>query len=268
MENSGISWTDHTQNDWIGCTKVSPGCDNCYAEREQDLRHGRAKWGKGNPRYLTSEANRKKPLSWERKAIAEGRRYKVFAQSLSDVFDEEVPDEWRDGLFETAAMTPHLDYLILTKRLAKMLRWVRANAPWLSPNISWGCSVENQAAADSRVPELLKLRDVLGPMPVLWLSVEPLLGRVDLKPWLPQDIAARRRACIDWVVVGGESGPAARPAHPDWVRLLRDQSVFSGVPFHFKQFGEFNQDGQRVGKQSAGRLLDGREWNDFPDFTR
>ncbi len=318
-EGSHISWTDNTFNYWIGCTKVSAGCDNCYAEREQDLRYGRAKWGKGNARYLTSEANRRKPLQWEKQAIAEGRRIKVFTASLSDVFDEEVSDEWRDGLFEIIRQTPHLDWLVLTKRLAKMLRYVGSLPPGMIPeNVWWGCSVEDQSTTNQRIIELLKLRKFVDDAP-LWLSIEPLIGPVDLTE-LQTVNGGRLHALggtivfgetdgscvrpIDWVVVGGESGPAARPMHPDWARSLRDQCVAAGVPFHFKQWGEWtpgenvnrtegtvtvadwlggrwffrdenmrDTDGHRddepavyrVGKKSAGRLLDGRTWDEFPE---
>lgn len=287
-EKSHISWTDNTFNYWIGCTKVSVGCDNCYAEREQDLRYGRARWGKGNARYLTSESNRKTPFKWEREAARSPwtcprctlpsvghtepgpchacgtecvpNRPRVFTASLSDVFDEEVPDAWRDSLFDIIRKTPHLDWLVLTKRLAKMLRYVRglayrgaANVPG---NAWWGCSIEDQPTANLRVPELLKLRQWVGDAP-LWLSVEPLIGPIDLNALEPNrletfnaltgegevrdgsDTESTGGAHVDWVVVGGESGPAARPMHPDWPRLLRDQCVAAGVPFHFKQWGEW-----------------------------
>jgi len=297
-ENSHITWTDNTHNEWIGCTKVSAGCDNCYAEREQDHRYGRAKWGKGNARYLTSEANRRKPFAWERQAIKEGRRIKVFTASLSDVFDEEVPDDWRDALMRTIGSTPHLDWLVLTKRLAKMRRYLGAFPSLIPKNAWWGCSVEDQATANQRIPELLKLRALVGDAP-LWLSIEPLLGSVDLDShtWLYEAVPHKGRG-IEWVVVGGESGPAARPMHPDWARTLRDQCIAAGVAFHFKQWGEWlptdqnpqlcahasqvemridkhgdfngitrerdNVEMNRVGKKTAGRLLDGREWNEFP----
>lgn len=279
-ENSHISWTDNTHNEWIGCTKVSAGCDNCYAEREQDIRYGRAKWGKGNARYRTSEANRRKPFQWERQAIKEGRRIKVFTASLSDVFDEEVPDQWRDELFATITATPHLDWLVLTKRLAKMLRYVGGMKGDIPDNAWFGCSIEDQATANQRIPELLKLR-ALGITSPLWLSVEPLLGPINLQHvdvdrdgfYQFDSLTGRNtdmgRPCadvahVDWVVVGGESGAAARRMHPEWARGLRDQCVAANVAFHFKQWGEFDGDGERVGKKAAGRMLDGREWNEFP----
>jgi protein gp37 len=305
MEGSGISWTDNTHNEWLICTKVSAGCDNCYAEPLVVTRMGRGEWGKGKPRALTSEANRRKPFAWNRQAEKEGRRIKVFTASLSDVFDEEVPDAWRNGLFDTIRATPHLDWLVLTKRLAKMRRYVGDMVEWreLPPNVWWGCSVENQPTADQRIPELLKLRALVGDAP-LWLSVEPLIGGVDLEkislgcghtPLHCACSAPCDHAKVDWVIVGGESGPGARPMHPDWARSLRDQCVAAGVAFHFKQWGEwapgkehpgaitrgpntvnwsaagkdnpFAKSGVcmvKVGKKAAGRILDGREWNEFP----
>jgi len=257
-ENSHISWTDHTHNEWIGCTKVSAGCDNCYAEREQDLRFGRARWGKGNQRYRTSESNRRKPFAWNRKAAAEGRRYKVFTASLSDVFDEEVADQWRDDLFETIRATPNLDWLVLTKRMAKMVRYVRAHVDEMPPNIWFGGSVEDQDAANRRIPELLKLRSLpWRKQPILWLSVEPLIGPVDINDHL-------QRGLIDWVIVGGESGPQARTMSKEWARQLRDDCITAGVAFHFKQWGEHGENGVRIGKKAAGRAIDGREWDGAP----
>ena len=245
-ENSHISLTDNTHNEWIGCTKVSAGCDNCYAETLMDTRYGRVEWGKGKTRLLTSEANRRKPFTWERQAIREGRRIKVFAMSLADWADEEVPDEWRDGLFATVRATPHLDWLFLTKRVAKMLRYVAAMED-IPPNVWWGVSVENQAMADQRVGEFLKLRRIVGNDAVLWLSIEPLVGAIDIAQSLSynhpiEESGAPHLATmrgIDWVVVGGESGSGARPMHPDWARSLRDRCVAAGVPFFMKQMGGY-----------------------------
>jgi protein gp37 len=301
-DTTGISWCDATFNSWIGCTKVSAGCDNCYAEREQDLRYGRAKWGKRNARYRTSESNRRKPFTWDRQAAKDGRRVRVFTASLSDVFDEEVPDQWRDELFDAIRATPNLDWLVLTKRLAKMLhytQWMRVSG-LLPSNVWWGCSVENQKTANQRVPELLKLRTIVGAAP-LWLSIEPLITAIDLRRFLfvgeegGIDYAHSPSQLLDWVIVGGESGVAARPMHPDWPRSLRDQCVAASVAFHFKQHGEwigvrdlerlplapaqitdpydhfpayvFADGGTpvfRVGKKAAGRLLDGKIWDEFP----
>ena len=272
-ENSKIEWTDHTFNCWIGCTKVSPACDFCYAEKQNDHRQwNRAGWGAHAPRKRTSAAYWKQPFKWDRQAKAEGRRARVFCASLADVFDnhKSIDPEWRLELFDLIAATPNLDWLLLTKRpqnIAKMLPndW---GGGW--QNVWIGTTVENQAEADRRVPHLLTV-----PAAVHFLSCEPLLGPVDLRrAWGgPMKIEGPNWLdFINWVICGGESGPGARPMHPDWARSLRDQCKAAGVAFHFKQWGEFAPDDpfakhtamRRIGKKTAGRLLDGREWNELP----
>jgi protein gp37 len=301
--NSKIEWTDHTHNPWIGCTKVSPACDHCYAAVSTPARAMHVEWGAGQPRHRTSEANRKEPLRWNAnhdKFFAEhGRRQRVFCASLADVFDNEVPTAWRTELFEIIASTPHLDWLLLTKRIgntpsmimdALQGMFLRSNVEpptWPWPNVWLGASIVNQEEADRDIPKLLQV-----PAAKQFLSMEPLLGPVDLsiplglklgwdkedKPfWWPNHLPQ-----IDWVIVGGESGTHARPMHPDWARSLRDQCAVAGVPFLFKQLGEWVQltagvpafnataefdDGlvmARVGKKAAGRLLDGRTHDEFP----
>ena len=307
-ENSKIEWTDHTFNPWLGCTKVSPACDHCYAERDMDHRFGRVKWGHGQPRQKTSHANWQKPLAWNRKAEKEGRRYRVFCASLADVFDNEVPDEWRDELFALIAITPHLDWLLLTKRPQVARKYLtsadQARVPkmigedWPLPNVWLGVSVENQDMADTRIPILLDT-----PAAKRFLSCEPLLGPVDINAYLPSLRIDGKQVewpdgagVVDWIIAGGESGPKARPSHPDWFRSLRDQCASAGVPFLFKQWGEWLPHGQalvdgsinclgqpdyrdrwhrfddsdetetswRIGKARAGRLLDGRTHDDIP----
>lgn len=312
-ENSKIEWTDHTFNPWIGCTKVSAACDHCYAEVSTPTRTLRASgaetWGPHAPRKRTSAANWKKPLAWNRQALADGRSYRVFCASLADVFDNHrsILPEWRDDLWRLIHATPYLDWLLLTKRPQNVPRIVPG---WMEPrswpsNVWLGTTVENQTEADRRIPYLLAV-----PAAVRFLSVEPLLGPVDLRRWMasakvtckackhsfwlhdanPCDHAesgAWTLACpncgdcrckpgwtpadarhvqmeppadwvdrsvgrfdkvhptinlmpmIDWVIVGGESGPGARPMHPDWARSLRDQCNAAGVPFFFKQWGEW-----------------------------
>lgn len=305
-ENSNIEWTTHTFNPWIGCTKVSDGCKFCYAEQMMDKRYGTVNWGRGNPRKRTSAANWKLPLRWNRQASGATERPRVFCASLADVFDSEVPTEWRDDLWDLIAQTPNLDWLLLTKRpenIGNMIPWAdgQMHNSWKAhvsmwPNVWLGTSVENQKAADERIPHLLKV-----PAKVRFLSCEPLLGPVDLSYYFPK---TPKRECppeqlpyyfaharIHWVIAGGESGPNARPMHPDYARLLRDQCVAAGVNFHFKQWGEwlpgshvedkftdaqlssikchlFDGDGFcasfKVGKKKAGRLLDGQTWDEFP----
>lgn len=357
-ENSKIEWTTHTFNPWMGCTKVSPACANCYAERDMDKRLGKVQWGPNGTRILTSDANWKKPLKWNREAKESGKRTRVFCASLADIFEDwngpifsnGVPvtvaddgslirepdcpfghrfatmDDVRGSLFRLIDDTPYLDWLLLTKRPENIRRmWpeypynacLTGDCPHERAeqcssildreNVWLGCSVENQEYANNRVPELLKCRDLA---PVLFLSCEPLQGEVDLTniqiapdhsgvgpdavaddllDCLRGEICSGETGCmikdsepsIDWVITGGESGPNARPSHPDWIRSLRDQCVATGVPFHFKQWGEWlpashggsngalhewrgDETSVNVGKRYAGRLLDGQEWNQFP----
>lgn len=350
MKGSKIEWTDHTFNPWIGCTKVSPGCANCYAEARDQRFAGGAHWGKDAPRQRTSEANWLGPVGWNRNAnicpicseaysepvdcMCNGqmnptRRARVFCASLADWLDDEVPLGWLADLLALIHATPNLDWLLLTKRpenwghrvhyatayllAAKLAAGGAANA-WChgrAPENVWiGTTVEDQARADERIPQLLQI-----PARVRFLSCEPLLGPVDLRMRVKpspkcRDCADCREVMVcenddkwclsvDWVICGGESGPHARPMHPAWARSLRDQCAASGVPFLFKQWGEWAQanlgnvdaakeyrfidfDGSdltslsidqhtpatahmvTIGKKAAGRRLDGVEHNGFP----
>jgi protein gp37 len=269
-ENSSIEWTDHTFNPWVGCTKVSAGCKNCYAEEMMAKRYGKVEWGVNGQRVRTSEANWKKPFAWNRKAEKLGIRYKVFCASLADVFENKPDqqaelDQWRGQLFDMIRDTPNLDWLLLTKRpelinetIQRVTSVDSAAWFWAIRNVRIGTSVENQEQANIRIPELLNI-----PAPN-FISAEPLLGELDLWQYGNK---------INWVIVGGESGHNARPMHPEWARSIRDQCVSAGVPFLFKQWGEWAYLGDlddggekfaKVGKHDAGRLLDGREWNEFP----
>lgn len=266
-ENSKIEWTDHTFNPWEGCTKVSDGCKHCYAEARAN-RFGTVKWGPTGQRRRTSAANWRKPLAWNRQAKAEGRRYRVFCASLADVFedkpDQPEMDDWRRELFQMIVNTPHLDWLLLTKRPELVNETIERvtgfsdSEMWFFTSHVWiGTSVENQEQADKRIPELLEI-----PAAVRFLSMEPLLGNVQV------DLDG-----INWVIVGGESGANARPMHPDWARSIRDQCQEANVSLFFKQWGEYAPtfdvwgnyiDMRKMGKKLAGRLLDGREWNEIP----
>jgi protein gp37 len=337
MENTHIEWADHTFNPWEGCSKVSAGCKNCYAEtRNARFGGGTAtNWGPGAPRRRTSAANWKLPLKWNREAEARSalpipenggpfRRPRVFCASLADWLDPEVPIEWLVDLLRLIHETPHLDWLLLTKRphlWEERIRWAfdhivppfDQDTPtweveeyhesyegkfraWLvnwcyagktkmpyPQNVWIGTSVEDQAAADVRIPQLLKI-----PAKVRFLSCEPLLGPVDFRK-VPgfNKVGSAGMELIKhlWVIVGGESGPGARPMHPDWARFLRNQCQHAGVPFLFKQWGEWvpgivadlptgvptelmapdSHVVARVGKRAAGRLLDGIEHNEFPN---
>lgn len=271
-ENSGISWTDNTFNPWIGCTKVSPACDGCYAEAlmGQGGRFARVEWGapgKGEgTRVRTAPSNWAKVRKWNKQASdAPGQTF-VFCASLADVFDNAVAPEWRRDLFDLIHATPNLTWLLLTKRPGNIVKLFRdtildvgdADHPevFWPPNAAIGCTVVIQEEADRDVPKLLAAKAALNPA-FAFLSMEPLLGPVDIGWALsrnPIEIAAgfiRRGSFspgletvgrIDWVITGGETdqgGHKARPSDPAWFRSLRDQCAAAGVPFHFKQWGEW-----------------------------
>jgi protein gp37 len=245
---TSIAWTDHTFNPWIGCTKVSEGCRNCYAAA-RDKRWGHDHWGPRALRQVTSASNWREPLRWNKQAQEEGRRHRVFCASLADVFDVEAPEGAREWLWEIIRVTPMLDWQLLTKRpgrVAALLPWVSGAAakwsrqPW--PNVWIGTSVEDQAAADLRIPPLLRV-----PAAVLFLSGEPLLGPVDLAKHLrccrdhnrDGDCDRHPRGCprIHWVIVGGESGAGARPMRLEWAQSLVEQCAAAKVACFVKQMG-------------------------------
>lgn len=308
-DNTKIEWADHTFNPWEGCQKVGPGCDHCYAETRNARFNGSAiNWGPGAPRRRTSAANWKKPLAWNRNALAfvdqHRRVQRVFCASLADIFDNAVDPQWRTDLFDLILATPNLDWLLLTKRIGNLPAMLAQLGLEKMPSNAWlGITVVNQEEADRDIPKLLA-----NPATVRFLSVEPLLGPVDLFKVLAHwqaDTPNSEKAhigwgapLIDWVIVGGESGPKARPMHPDWARRLRDQCAAAGVPFFFKQWGEWgpselcslgcksealtydqsaslwrrSDDGGwigdqsmcRIGKKQAGRFLDGALHTEFP----
>lgn len=307
MQNTKIEWADHTFNPWICCTKVGPGCDNCYAEADFDKRRHVVSLGASQPRKRTAPSTWAAPLRWNREAAASGVRPLVFCASLTDVFDNKVPGEWRADLFTLIKKTTHLDWLLLTKRignvtrlLAEISRGSHQDLPLLEmmppPNVWIGATITSQADADRDIPKLLAV-----PAAKRFLSMEPLLGAVNIKKWLDpwtcsncghhgtddesgpcvcddcgvktiydkSDGSDHCPACgktdeddgvgfacpicerasnwgrdycfkfdkehpIDWVIVGGESGPNAHPMRPDWELGLRDQCQAAGVPFMFK----------------------------------
>ena len=242
MENSKISWTTNTFNPWFGCTKISPGCLNCYAQTLMETRWKKVKWGKGNPRKRTSAANWKQPLRWNLQAAEAGTRTLVFSESLGDVFDTEVPKQWRDEFFALIRDTPNLDWQLLTKRPGEAVKYAR-NHPW--PDNAWiGASIEDQKRA-VRAQIITRI-----PAPIRFISVEPLLGPVTL------DLTD-----IDWVIVGGESGHKCRPMEADWARSVRDQCRAAGVAFFFKQWGGHTS-------AAGGHLLDGVVHHEFPTPVR
>lgn len=282
-EKTGIEWTDHTFNPWIGCTRVSDACDNCYAAT---MSH-RRKWARFEPRAprrRTTADYWLQPYRWNRRAEDSGSREKVFGPSLADPFDAEVSREWRDDYVRLIEETPSLDYILLTKRPQVARKYFdRRKVP---DNLWLGITAENQKMLDLRGPAILAI-----PARIHVLSAEPLLGPLDLsngdpapRPGaVPAKTSARGQRGFTWVIAGGESGPGARPSHPDWFRSLRDQCIASDIPFHFKQWGEWRghesaedrpaaarrawSDGHisvRVGRAAAGAQLDGRAWREFP----
>lgn len=223
-ENSKIEWTHHTFNPWLGCTEISPACDNCYARTLMQDRYKRVEWGAGKERVLTSDANWKKPLQWDRRAAKEGERERVFCASLADVFDAEVLDTWRDRLFELIRATPNLDWLLLTKRAAKAVGYYKSSGkPW--PTNAWiGVTVESP-----RYLYRLKAIRLEIPAPVHFASVEPLV-----EPFGESD-CSYLGSLAEWVIVGGESGKGHRDMPLDWARTIRDTCERIGAAFFFKQ---------------------------------
>jgi len=244
MAESKIEWTDYTHNFWTGCTKVSPACDHCYAETIS-LRYKRAVFGKDETRWRPSKDTLQKPLLWNKKAKKNGERKRVFTLSMGDFFDTEVPLEWREEAWEMIKKTNYLDWLVLTKRVNKIIECLPQD--FQSHKAKWrhvwiGCTVENQEIADLRVPLLQKV-----PSSVKFLSVEPLLGPIEF-----QSLEG-----IDWVIVGGESGLNHRPMEEKWVMDIKKQCEQAGVKFFFKQWGG------RTPKAN-GRELKGKTYEEFP----
>ena len=257
-EGTSIEWAHHTFNPWRGCTKVSAGCTNCYAETLSKRNPAvLGTWGPGGTRVIASEAAWRQPVLWDRKAKAAGERHRVFCASMADVF-EDRPElaEPRKRLLQLIDDTSNLDWLLLTKRPENVRRLLlEASNGGVEdfrhvPNVWLGTSVENQQAADERIPHLLNVRAA-----VRFLSCEPLLGPVDLGRIRTGEVCSEcgdhvtRSAffaletcscCIEgaepidsgevgWVIVGGESGPKARPMHTGWARRLRDDCTAAGV---------------------------------------
>jgi protein gp37 len=233
-QGSSIEWTDATWNPVTGCTKVSAGCKNCYAERM-----ARRLKAMGTPQYangftLTLQLGMLDlPLRWKKPR-------NIFVNSMSDLFHKDVPLEYVQRVFDVMNRCPQHTFQVLTKR-PEIARAYSSSLEW-GKNIWMGTSIENMLVM-RRISELQRI-----PAKVRFLSLEPLLGPL---PKLPLD-------GIHWVIVGGESGPGARPIEPNWVRQIRERCVAQGVPFFFKQWGG-------VQKSKTGRELDGRVWDEMPD---
>jgi protein gp37 len=250
---SSIEWTNATWNPVTGCTKISPGCKHCYAETFAE------RWG-GVPGHPFEQGfdlklwpeRLERPLQWKRSKL-------IFVNSMSDLFHKDVPDEYIGKTFDVMIRANHHVFQMLTKRSERMMTWCSSvfggkGKPSLPRHIWLGVSVENQDYL-WRIRQLQKT-----PAQVRFVSIEPLLGPVHLTATLLRG--------IHWVIVGGESGPRARRMDPQWARDIRRQSKKCEVPFFFKQWGAFNRDGERVGKKAAGRILDGRTWDEMPPQVR
>lgn len=272
---TSISWTDHTFNPWIGCTKVGPACDGCYAEAlfGDTGRFPRVTWGRPGHRATharTAASTWAEPKRWNRMAERDGVRRFVFCASVADVFDNQVPVEWRRELFDLIRATPNLTWLLLTKRPQNIERLYYeammdppdggSGYPW-PENAAIGCTVVTQAEADRDVPILLMAKAELKPA-FAFVSMEPLLEAVDLTSLstlkfrgaevlnsltgvlsgMFGDYCSTRIPPLDWVITGGETEQGehkARPSNPQWFRDLRDQCAAAGVAFHHKQNGEW-----------------------------
>jgi len=241
---SAIEWTEMTWNPVTGCDRVSPGCENCYA---QTL--ARRLKAMGNPRYQKDGRTRTSgpgfgvTMHWDKlqEPLARRKPTMFFVNSMSDLFHDHVSVAFIDRVFETMAATPRHTYQVLTKRPRRMASFTTDRG--IPDNVWLGTSVENQEWSERRVPLLLQVQ-----ARVRFLSCEPLLGPVDLSPWISD---------LSWVIVGGESGPKHRQMEVSWVRSIRDQCLAAGVPFFFKQWGG------RTPK-AGGRILDHRSWDDMP----
>ena len=300
MGKTSIEWTDASWNPVVGCSEVSPGCAHCYAARlaATRLRHHHDYKGLATiEKQLT--ADHTKHVPW--RALSSAPRWtgdvhllhdrisepihwkkprRIFVCDMSDLFYSEVPAHFIDHVWATMENCPRHTFQVLTKRPDRMCQYIVARHGYVALKNVWcGTSVENQRAADSRIIHLLN-----APAAIRFLSIEPMLGRVDLNGYLGKNSLGENDAFrgIDWIIAGGESGPGARPMDPEWPRSLRDQCARAGVAFFFKQWGDLipadqltetergilsaQREGEfyRVGKKVAGRLLDGREHSEFP----
>ena len=241
MAESSIEWTQHTWNPVTGCTKVSPGCKHCYAEtmarRLQAM--GAPGYERGfrltlHPGRLQQPLARKTPTTY-------------FVNSMSDLFHDKVPEDFIDQVLDVCRRTPQHTYQVLTKRAERLPEFFAART--VPVNLWLGVSVENRRHGVPRIAALQQVRAA-----VRFLSVEPLL----------EDLGPLDLAGIHWVIVGGESGPRARPMQPDWADGVRRLALARGAAFFFKQWGAWGPDGVRRDKKRNGRELAGRRWSDFP----
>ena len=238
-DKTGISWTEKTWNPTTGCTKLSAGCNNCYASdlAESLQRRGLAKYRDAFA-FRTHPDTLDQPRRWRKPAV-------IFVNSMSDLFHKDMPDDFLQQVWGAMLDAPQHTYQVLTKRTHRMAHKVRTLGLPVPPNIWLGTSVENQAMANSRIPALLDT-----PAPIKFLSAEPLLEDLDLGDWLGPDM-------VNWVIAGGESGNVRRPMDPDWARSLRDQCEIANIAYYLKQMG-----GRFPSKTPP--LLDGVQHHEMP----
>ena len=284
MAETKIEWCDYTFNPWWGCQRVSPGCEHCYAEA-WDKRVGGAHWGPGTERRTMSDAHWKEPLKWNRKAEKEGVRRKVFCASMADVFEMgEVQDEGRRRLQGIIANTPHLDWLLLTKRpenwakVGAQIGWCFDGDRWYEPTgrIWVGVTAEDQKRADERIPVLLQI-----PAAVRFVSYEPALELISLRWMTPPgdwyNDQLQRGAVIneydvakmiDWIIIGGESGPGARLFDVSWARKTVDACKAAGVACFVKQLGSKPHFDEYTGGHFNIADKKGGNWDEWPERLR
>lgn len=273
-DKTAIEWTDATWNPTTGCTQVSPGCDHCYALTLSERFRGTPGHYFENGFDVQLRPDKlDQPLRWRKPR-------RIFVNSMSDLFHDDIPDDYIARVFAVMAAAKQHTFQLLTKRHGRMrsllnndgframvgMEWLNSDLipddttrpSWPLRNVWVGVSVENQQWATIRIPALLDT-----PAAVRFLSCEPLLGGVDLN--VKSFIGGSWLDGLDWVIVGGESGRGARPMKPDWARVLRDQVTDTGrIAFHFKQWGAYGPDGILRPKHDNGRELDGRTWDEFP----
>jgi protein gp37 len=227
-ENSNIAWCDHTFNPWEGCTAISPGCDNCYAET-LNHRWGKDNWGKGRPRRVMSDANWQKPLKWDREALGTfGRPARVFCGSICDIMDDEAPAGQRDRLWELINKTPNLDWLLLTKRPHRYQRYLPPE--FKHHNVIYGTTTENQEFYNVRYPILADV--VIQRGGLHFVSYEPAIA--------PLSIYHPNKCVPDWIIFGGETGPHRRPCDVAWAERLLSECKEYGTRFFMKQMSAAN----------------------------
>jgi len=246
MGKTLIDWADKVFNPITGCSHSgSPGCDNCYAKRMAQRLKGRYGYPEDDPFRVTFHSDRlNEPLHWKKPS-------RIFVCSMGDIAHENVSWTWFEEIMGTISDCHQHLFLLLTKRPERLKKLL--GGFWPFHNFWIGVSVENQKTADERIPILLQI-----PAAKRFVSVEPMLGAVDLSGWLFIDEEGNSiEPPIHWIICGGETGPHARPLHPDWAMSLKDQCVAAGIPFFFKSWGTAN------GKRKT-HILDGRQWNEIP----